>query len=103
MHLIDLGGYGPPMNHDQLADTLKAKGNEPLVKAMMQVLALLREQSNVDAGNAAVEGKANVNALSGGGEALRKALADLHTLLNGGRVEWLLELLGGRPRPEALE
>lgn len=87
--IIDFGGYGAPESYAKLQDELRRKGQDPAVCAIMQILALRREQANVDAGDAAKRGDAAAGGNAAMGEVLREVLTTLHHLLNGQADEWL--------------
>ena len=76
--IIDFGGYGAPESYAKLQDELGRKAKDPAVCAIMQILALKREQANADAGSAAREGEASAAAARAAiAEGLRDALTTI--------------------------
>lgn len=89
--IIDFGGYGAPESYQKLKDELRRKAQDPTVCSMMQIIALKREQANVDAGDAAKKGETAISAAHAAtAEGLREILTTFHNLLNGKGDAWLV-------------
>ncbi len=93
-HVIDLGGYGPPLPYERLrAEMTSAAGSQALT-VVMQVLSWSRERAMAEAGTAACQGKPEAASLAAKAEGFREVVGDLHRLSGDMEVEWLADILG---------